>query len=169
MDFSICLPNTSILHLDDISVEEKTVVFKVSSTQLQAVCPDCHQISNKVHSRYRRTLADLPLSGLAVQLLCQVKKFFCRNSECFRRVFVERLQDVARISARQTNRLIQIIYSLAFYVGGRVFWRGTSFFRRKTSRYKTSSNSHGYYAKGDFYFHWFSKPNNFIHLYKEIF
>jgi hypothetical protein len=120
MDFSICLPTPSILKIDDISVQEKTIVFQVSSTQLQVACPDCQQISNKVHSRYQRTLADLPVSGLAVRLICQVKKFFCRHIECPRRIFVERLAGIADLFSRQTNRLSQIICSLAFYGGGRV-------------------------------------------------
>lgn len=119
MDFSICLPNTSIFLLDDISVQEKIVVFQVSSTQLQAVCPRCRQSSRQIHSRYQRTLADLPISGLAVRLVCQVKKFFCRQTDCSQQVFVERLEDVTQVSARQTSRLSQIICSLAFYVGGR--------------------------------------------------
>lgn len=119
MDFSICLPSPPILQLDDVSVQQKTVVFWISSIQLQAVCPDCSQISNKVHSRYQRTFADLLMSGLAVRLLCQVKKFFCRNRECSRRIFVERLPEIAEVSARQTKRLSRIISSLAFYVGGR--------------------------------------------------
>ncbi len=134
MDFSICLPSPSILKIDGISAQQKTVMLRVSSTQLQAICPGCRQISNKVHSRYQRTLADLPMSGLAVRLVCQVKKFFCQNRECSRRIFVERLQDVAQVSARQTSRLSRIICSLAFYVGGRVGAKVTERLAIKVSR-----------------------------------
>ena len=120
MDFSICLPNISVLQFNSVSIQEKTVVFQVSSTRFPAICPQCHQVSEKIHSRYRRTLADLPLSGLIVQLICQVKKFFCRNQECSQRIFVERLTGVAEVFARRTRRLDKIICSLAFYIGGRV-------------------------------------------------
>ncbi|MGI8495567.1 MAG: ISL3 family transposase [Pyrinomonadaceae bacterium] len=119
MDFSICLPSPSIFRLDDLSVQEKTVVFRVSSTQLQAVCPRCGQVSRKIHSRYQRILADLPMSGLAVRLICRVRKFFCADQDCSQRIFVERLTEMAEVSARQTNRLSRIICCLAFYVGGR--------------------------------------------------
>jgi len=134
MDFSICLPSPSTFRLDDISVQEKTVVFRVSSTQFQAVCPRCGQVSRKIHSRYQRTLADLPMSGLAVRLVCQVKKFFCRHSECSRRIFVERLPEIAEVSARQTKRLSRIISSLAFYVGGRTGAKVTERLAIKVSR-----------------------------------
>ena len=120
MNFSICLPNVSVLQFNSVCVQERTVIFQVSSLQIQAFCPQCQQVSRKVHSRYRRTLAGLPLSGLAVQLICQVKKFFCPNQECSQRIFVERLTEVAEVFARRTRRLDKIICSLAFYVGGRV-------------------------------------------------
>jgi len=43
-----------------------------------------------VHSTYQRTVADLPLGG--VKLLChlQVRRFFCRQAACLRRIFAER-------------------------------------------------------------------------------
>lgn len=120
MDFSICLPNASVLQFNSVSVQEKTVLFHVSSTQNQAICPQCQQVSEKIHSRYQRILADLPLSGLAVRLICHVKKFFCSNKDCSQQIFVERLTEVAEVFARRTKRLDKIICSLAFYVGGRL-------------------------------------------------
>jgi len=109
MDFSICLPDASVLRLDNVSTDEKTIVFEVASQQPMAICPLCRNISRKVHSHYQRTLADLPLSGMAVRLLCRVRKFFCLNEECRRRIFVERLTAVAAVSSRQTIRLNKIM------------------------------------------------------------
>lgn len=126
MDFSICLPNVSVLQFNSVSIQEKTVFFHVSSTQFQVLCPHCQQVSEKIHSRYTRTLADLPMSGLTVQLICQVKKFFCSNGKCSQRIFVERLTEVAEVFARRTKRLDKILCSLAFYIGGRVGAKVTS-------------------------------------------
>ncbi|MGI8543957.1 MAG: ISL3 family transposase [Aridibacter sp.] len=134
MDLSICLPTPSILHLDDISVQDNTVVFQVSSTQLEVACPRCGRVSRKIHSRYQRTLTDLPMSGLAVRLICQVRKFFCSNGDCSQKIFVERLAGLAEVSARQTSRLSQIICSLAFYVGGRAGAKVTERLAIKVSR-----------------------------------
>ncbi len=120
MDFSICLPNASVLQFDSVSVQGKTVIFHASSVQDQAICPQCSQVSGRIHSRYTRTLADLPLSDLAVRLICQVRKFFCPNKECAQKIFVERLKEVAEAFARRTVRLDRIICALAFYVGGRL-------------------------------------------------
>ncbi len=134
MDLSICLPTPSILQIDDISVQENVVVFQVSTTQLEVACPSCEQVSEKIHSRYTRTLTDLPMSGLAVRLICQVRKFFCLHNDCSQKIFVERLTGLADVSARQTSRLSRIISSLAFYVGGRMGAKVTELLAIKVSR-----------------------------------
>lgn len=40
-------------------------VITVRSPAAQGDCPDCGSAVHRVHSRYARTLADLPLSGRA--------------------------------------------------------------------------------------------------------
>jgi hypothetical protein len=44
-----------------------------------------------LHSRYRRVLRDVPCGGSQIQLNLTVRKFFCRNQECQRKIFTERL------------------------------------------------------------------------------
>lgn len=40
-----------------------------------------------VHSRYTRTLTDLPWHGRPVRLVLEVRKFICDASGCRRRIF----------------------------------------------------------------------------------
>jgi transposase len=47
----------------------------------------CQGRSEKVHSHYVRLLADLPWMGCAVRLEWHVRRFFCTNKECARRIF----------------------------------------------------------------------------------
>ncbi len=73
-----------------------------------SVCPDCGQISTSRHSRYRSRLKDLPLQGLSVQMWLSVSHFRCRNDQCMRSIFCERMPGVVRVFARQTTRLAEI-------------------------------------------------------------
>jgi transposase len=48
------------------------------ATPPTAACPLCQQPFGWVHSRYQRTVADLPLGGTDVVLRIRARKFFCR-------------------------------------------------------------------------------------------
>jgi transposase len=74
--------------------------------------------SRRVHGHYPRTLADLPLGGVPVRLRVQVRKFFCDEPSCERRIFAERLGGVARAYARGTDRRREALEWIAFALGG---------------------------------------------------
>jgi len=71
-----------------------------------------------VHSHYQRTVADLPWGGHTVRLHLHVRKFFCRQPTCSRRVFTERLPHLVHPYARRTARLDSLLSLLAFALGG---------------------------------------------------
>jgi len=73
-----------------------------------AACPQCCRESHQVHSRYRRTLADLPWQGRAMIIMVTSRRFRCGSVGCPRRVFVERFPEIAPPHARRTNRLAEI-------------------------------------------------------------
>ena len=54
------LPDPKTLALDTISVREGVITFQIRTTAELAVCPECNSGSARVHSRYQRTLQDLP-------------------------------------------------------------------------------------------------------------
>jgi transposase len=68
-------------------------------------CPNCGRVSRAGHSRYKRRLADLPSLGRSVSLHLRVRRFYCRNTDCARRTFVERLPKPGAPFARRTCRL----------------------------------------------------------------
>ncbi|MGK8558796.1 transposase family protein [Nocardia gipuzkoensis] len=47
-----------------------------------AHCPGCGTASGRVHSRYRRRLADAAIAGRAMVLLLVMRRFFCANTDC---------------------------------------------------------------------------------------
>src|ERR1700761_9275143 len=75
------------------------------SSHRDRCCPDCGRVSRAVHSRYERRLADLPSLGRSVSLHLRVCRFYCRNTDCARQTFVERLPTLASPVARRTCRL----------------------------------------------------------------
>jgi len=68
-------------------------------------CPRCHRRCWRVHSRYVRTLASLPILDLRVRWIVRTRKFFCDRRRCRQKVFCERLTDLAPASARRTTSL----------------------------------------------------------------
>jgi transposase len=85
-----------------------------------STCPGCRRPSGRVHSRYRRSLADLPIAGRRVRLIAHVRRFYCDTVLCGRRIFAERFdEDVLAHRARRTSRLEYIVHHLALALGGR--------------------------------------------------
>ena len=74
--------------------------------------------TTRVHSRYTRTVADVPWGAYAVRLRLRVRKFFCDNPACPRQIFTERLSTVAAPWARRTLRLAQRLLACGQALGG---------------------------------------------------
>src|ERR1700722_607998 len=87
--------------------------------QNSAVCPSCQSISHSRHSRYWRSLKDLPVQGTQVILRLHLGRWRCRNAGCQRRIFTERLPKVCAPYAQQTKRTDEIIAAVGHALGGR--------------------------------------------------
>ena len=114
------LPDATTLRLEAWHVDDAVaqITLLVRSTQLRAPCPVCAVPAQHMHSRYTRTLADLPWAHYRVRLQLQVRKWFCQNSQCVRHIFTERLPTVAAPWARRTLRLAQRLVALGIALGG---------------------------------------------------
>jgi transposase len=64
-------------------------------------------------------LADLPWAQYRVRLQLRVRKWFCLNRDCVRRIFTERLPTIAAPWARRTLRLAQRLVALGVALGGK--------------------------------------------------
>jgi transposase len=72
-------------------------------------CPGCSADAERVHSRYPRRIADLPLGGRQVRLIVVARRFRCDAPSCPRAIFTERFKkDVLAPWARRTTRLDNI-------------------------------------------------------------
>jgi transposase len=115
------LPDAILLRLEACAIDDATaqITLHVRSTQATALCPLCTTPAHRIHSHYERTLADLPWAHYRVCLQLRVRKWFCPNPHCGRRIFTERLPTVAAPWARRTLRLAQRLLALGVALGGR--------------------------------------------------
>jgi transposase len=114
------LPDATVLRLEACEIDDTTaqITLRVQSTQTRAPCPLCATPARRIHSDYGRTLADLPWAQYRVSLQLRVRKWFCRNRACPRRIFTERLPTVTAPWARRTLRLAQRLVALGVALGG---------------------------------------------------
>src|SRR6516165_218753 len=107
--------------LEACQVDDTTaqITLRVQSTQTRAPCPLCATPARRIHSDYGRTLAELPWAQYRVCLQLRVRKWFCGNRACPRRIFTERLPTVAAPWARRTLRYAQRLSALGMALGGK--------------------------------------------------
>src|SRR5438309_10667431 len=111
------LPDLSDLVIEQVSItNEVTVTVRAASPT--ASCPCCGTISKWVQSRYTRTLRDLPASGRLVHLVVRVRRFFCQESTCIRKIFAERFPSLTLPRVKFTLRLQDTLRELGFALGG---------------------------------------------------
>ncbi len=112
------LPTGDGLRVLQVTNCANKILVDLAVVATSALCPVCQHTSVRVHSRYSRTLADMPWNHIAVQINVQARKFFCDEPGCSRRIFTEPLPDLAVRYARKTNRLHHALYLLGYALGG---------------------------------------------------
>ena len=117
---SCLLPDTARVRLETWSLEPASfaITLTLCARQATARCPLCGRRSKRVHSRYERTLADLPWGEHAVAVRFKVRRLFCDYVGCERRLFAERLPGVAAPRARKTTRLAERLTAVGLALGG---------------------------------------------------
>jgi transposase len=106
------------LRVTDLVRTASLLVVAVSATAASAACPHCGTPSDRVHSRYARTLADLPRYGRPTAIRLFVRRFRCTQPGCPRSIFCERLPGLSDAYARATVRLTEAQCSIGFALGG---------------------------------------------------
>jgi transposase len=111
-----------ISDLPDLLIEQVSITNEVTITvraaSSMASCPYCGTISKRIQSRYTRTLRDLPASGRPVSLIVQVRRFFCQESTCIRKIFAERFPSLTLPRVKFTLRLQETLRQMGFALGG---------------------------------------------------
>ncbi len=118
---SACLPDPTITQLDalTVSADHQTCTLHLRTTAPTSVCPQCHQPSSRIHSRYARHVRDLPLATVGVTIALQARRFVCRHAPCPQRIFTERLPTMVAPRLQRTHRLVDRHTTIGFALGGR--------------------------------------------------
>lgn len=121
MDLISCLlPDPAVVRLEAWGMERgsPTIALTLASRSRLPPCPLCSRRSRRIHSWYTRALADLPWGEHAVAVQLRVRRLFCDNAGCRRRIFTERLPGVAAPWARKTARLSERLAAVGLALGG---------------------------------------------------
>jgi len=77
----------------------------VARTPVTAVaCPECGQLSERMHAYYQHRLADLPVGGRPVTVDLRVRRVVCAAVSCRRRTFREQVPALTPRWARRATR-----------------------------------------------------------------
>jgi transposase len=106
------------LEVNSVERREPGWLVAVDSRE-SASCPECGTQSSSRHSSYLRTLQDLSTQGTPVTIQARVTRWRCRNEQCDRRIFAERLPTLAAPFARRTARFAGIVRLFGHSTGGR--------------------------------------------------
>lgn len=116
-------------HLVTVLVErvvvESAVLRIAASTKggTSAACPGCGASSMRVHSRYGRRIADVPVGTRPVLIELSVRRLFCDNSGCARVTFAEQVEGLTSRYGRRTPLLQQIVGALGVVLAARAVVR----------------------------------------------
>jgi transposase len=106
------------LEIGSFVVADQVITLTVISTQQHPCCPLCGSRTSRVHSQYRRQLTDLPCAGRRVRFILHVRKFFCDEKTCVRKIFTERLTPFIQPWARVTTRFFQAMEDIGLATSG---------------------------------------------------
>ncbi len=116
------------LAVDSAVVEGSSTIITVRAMAATCRCPTCGSSTRRIHSRYLRTVLDLPLGGTVVRLLAMAKRFRCEAAGCSPPIFTERFDGgILRPWGRRTARGDGLLHHLGLALGGRP---GAGFARR---------------------------------------
>jgi transposase len=134
VSFSSLLGLPAGLQVLSFELVNKVLLLQVASTACESACPVCQRHSSRIHSHYTRKAADVACGGRQVQLILHVRKFFCTNRDCPRKIFTQRLTAFLEPWARVTTRLSQEIEAIGLATCGRLGTRLGSRLSIGTSR-----------------------------------
>ena len=112
------LPDPERLHLIRLVGTPAAITAVVEMSTGCASCALCGRVSRRVHSRYLRSVADVPWHGIPFRLGLHVRRFFCDEPTCVRAIFAERLPGLVAPHARRTERLDAWVRTIGFALGG---------------------------------------------------
>jgi transposase len=115
----VLFPHLSPVVIDRIDRVDGAVVIAAHPRARGSRCRRCGRMSTRVHSRYRRHLADLPAAGRPVEVWLTVRRFFCDHVDCSACTFVEQVPGLTERHARRSPGLQAALEAICLALAGR--------------------------------------------------
>ena len=116
---SVLLPHLAMLVIDGVAADGDRVLISGHARAALSRCRRCGRESDRVHSRYVRTLADAVIGGRPAAIRFAARRFFCDNPGCTAVTFAEQVPDLTARYARRTALLCAVVTSIALALAGR--------------------------------------------------
>jgi transposase len=113
------LPQFAAVTVDSVEQAGDLVTFRVRARAGDAACSGCGRRSSRVHARYQRHLADLPLGGRRALVVAHIRRFKCVNPRCAQSTFSEQIPGLTTPFARRTPQLTDALADVALALAGR--------------------------------------------------
>jgi transposase len=113
------LPHLAGVIAEAAGLEDGKLRIRAHSGTDGAACRRCGQFSGRVHSTYRRRLADAPVGGHPVALWLRVRRFFCGNNDCKAVTFAEQFEGLTTPRSRRTPPLARMLTAIGLALAGR--------------------------------------------------
>jgi transposase len=115
----VLLPHLAGVEVERVEQVAGRVRIWARTWPVAVACPSCDSRSSRVHSRYRRRLADTAVGGRDTRIVLQVRRLFCDESSCGRRTFAEQVPGLTVRHGRETPLLVEFLRRIAVAVAGR--------------------------------------------------
>jgi transposase len=119
VELTLLMPHLSGLRVGGVVSHAKRVVIRAAVESERAPCSVCGVPARRVHSSYQRQLVDPAIAGREAMIELTVRRFFCDNTACGRKTFVEQVSGLTTRFGRRTTTAQRLVTAVAFALGGR--------------------------------------------------
>jgi len=119
VDLGILLPHLAGVVVEAVTAAVGLLLVTARARAPESACPGCGTVSDRVHSRYCRTLADAAVGGRPAAIALTVRRFFCADPGCPRKTFAEQVDGLTSRYARKTPLLAGMLVRIAVALAGR--------------------------------------------------
>ena len=117
--WEVLLPYLAGVLVEDAVLAEGRLQIRARGRAGDGACPRCRERSGRVHSGYRRRLADTAIGGRRVLIWLTVRRFRCVNPGCPKVTFAEQVPGLTVRYARRTPLLAGALAATGLALAGR--------------------------------------------------
>lgn len=101
------------LNIMSIEQDDSVITIHIKSKTKECKCPSCNSVSGELYATHHKKVQDLPILGKRVVLDLTLYEFKCNNPDCNSVSFTESCSDFLNDYCYMTNRLVDLVCTLA--------------------------------------------------------